>query len=77
MTKAFHCSNCRKDYGEDNMKKEFLDYVQGPDGKPVSAGTRYSIFCGVCEHYVGIADPQRDKTLADFKKAPAHPQAQS
>ncbi len=67
----FHCSNCREDYKEEGVKTLPLDYVQDPTtGKPVAAKNRVSIFCKKCDHFIGIADPQRDKTLEEFKKKP-------
>lgn len=79
MSRKIHCSNCRKDYDESEVNKEVLDYVQDPEtGKPSATASRYSVFCGACESYLGMADPSRDKTLAEFKKpirsAPTAPQ---
>ena len=69
MSRKIHCSNCRADYPEEEMKKEILDYVQDPEtGKPTATASRYAVFCGKCESYLGIADPSRDKTLNEFKK---------
>ena len=70
----FHCSNCREDYKEEGIRQQPLDYIQDPvTGKPVAAKTRVSIFCKKCDHFIGIADPERDRTLEGFKKKPAAP----
>ena len=63
IEEMYHCSICKEDLPVSRLKKEYIDYSRNDDGQVQAVEGRYSVWCGKCLHFRGIADPAAQAEL--------------
>ncbi len=63
-----YCSTCQTRKSDSELMKTPIDYVVNTDGSSAPVPERYSLFCGKCQKFLGIHDPQVQKELAEMTK---------
>lgn len=63
---TFYCSNCRKHYNDEEVRKEAIDYVRAEDGSLTKSASRFSVFCNVCAKFFRVIDNNAQRMLNDM-----------
>ena len=63
---TFYCSNCRKHYSDEEVRKEAIDYQRNEDGTLSKSASRFSVFCKVCAKFFRVIDNDAAKMLKDM-----------
>lgn len=63
-----YCSTCQTRKSDSELMKTPIDYIVNTDGSSVPVPERYSLFCGKCQQFLGIYDPQVQHELAEMKR---------
>lgn len=63
-----YCSTCQARKSDSELMKTPIDYIVNTDGSSVPVPERYSLFCGKCQQFLGIYDPQVQNELAEMKR---------
>lgn len=58
---GLRCATCREVKQDSQLMKQPIDYKKDADGNTIPS--RFSIFCGICQKFLGIYDPVAAKEL--------------